>query len=80
MTQPVIIVGAGVVGSLLGKFLKQKKIPTVFLSIKENSPDSIYVFEDLIYPVFEEKCIACHNKNQEYGGLNMSKYLSLIHI
>ena len=41
------------------------------MSIKENFPDSIYVFEDLIYPVFEEKCIACHNKNQEYGGLNM---------
>ena len=59
-------------------FIKQKKIPTVFLSKKENSPDSIYVFEDLIYPVFEEKCIACHNKKQEYGGLNMSKYQNII--
>ena len=50
-------------------FIKQKKIPTVFLSIKENSLDSIYVFEDLIYPVFEEKCIACHNKIKNMEGL-----------
>jgi DNA polymerase III sliding clamp (beta) subunit (PCNA family) len=36
MTQPVIIVGAGVVGSLLGKFLKQKKIPFVILEEKKS--------------------------------------------
>ncbi len=59
-------------------FINQNKIPTVFLSKKVNSPDSIYVFEDLIYPVFQEKCIACHNEKQEYGGLNMSKYENII--
>ena len=59
-------------------FIKQKKIPTIFLAKKENSLDSMYVFEDLIYPVFEEKCIACHNKKQAYGGLNMSKYENII--
>ena len=59
-------------------FINQNKIPTVFLSKKVNSPDSMYVFEDLIYPVFEEKCIACHNEKQEYGGLNMSKYENII--
>jgi hypothetical protein len=59
-------------------FINQNKIPTVFLSKKVNSRDSIYVFEDLIYPVFEEKCIVCHNKKQEYGGLNMSNYENII--
>ena len=56
-------------------FIKQNKIPTVFLSKKINSPDSIYVFEDLIYPVFEEKCIACHNNKQESFESNF--YISL---
>ena len=59
-------------------FLKQNKIPTVLLTEKENSLDSIYVYENLIYPVFEEKCIACHNKKDAYGGLNMSKYENII--
>ena len=59
-------------------FISQNKIPTVFLSKKINFPDSIYVFEDLIYPVFKEKCIACHNNKQEYGGLNMSEYEYII--
>ena len=59
-------------------FLKQNKIPTVLLTEKENSLDSIYVYEDMIYPVFEEKCIACHNKKDAYGGLNMSKYENII--
>ena len=36
MAKPVIIVGAGVVGSLLGKFLKQKKIPFVILEEKKS--------------------------------------------
>ena len=59
-------------------FLRQNKMPNVLLTEKENSLDSIYVFEDLIYPVFEEKCIACHNKKQAYGGLNMNTFDNLI--
>ena len=53
-------------------------MPTVLLTEKENYLDSIYVYENLIYPVFEEKCIACHNKKDAYGGLNMDTYDNLI--
>jgi len=34
--------------------------------------DSIFVFEDLITPIFNLKCIACHNNEVKRGGLNMS--------
>lgn len=36
------------------------------------------VYEDLIHPVLEEKCMACHNQNQAYGGLNMTAFESMI--
>ncbi|MEC8637025.1 MAG: c-type cytochrome domain-containing protein, partial [Bacteroidota bacterium] len=40
--------------------------------------DSRYVFEDLIFPVLEEKCITCHNENRAYGGLNMNAFESMM--
>ena len=44
----------------------QKKMSVIPLSeAKRNSKtDSLFVFEDLVYPVLEEKCIACHNQNR----------------
>lgn len=34
--------------------------------------DSIYLYTDLIEPVFEAKCMQCHNNEVQRGALNMS--------
>jgi len=36
------------------------------------TPDSVVVYADLINPIFEAKCVACHNNEIKRGGLNMS--------
>ena len=57
----------------------QKKISLIPLSeAKRSETDSLFVYEDLVYPVLEEKCIACHNQNRAYGGLNMSALESMV--
>lgn len=57
----------------------EKKISVIQLSEAERAEtDSIQVYEDLIHPVLEEKCMACHNQNEAYGGLNMSAFESMI--
>ena len=57
----------------------QKKISVTTLSeTKRSNTDSLFVYEDLIHPVLEEKCIACHNQNLASGGLNMSSIESMI--
>ena len=49
-------------------FYKEKN---QLISYKEKEIDSIEVFSELILPVFENKCIACHNNDIPSGGLNM---------
>jgi len=49
---------------------KQKKFEGVPL-------DSIGIYNDLIYPIFSSKCVACHNNKVARGGLNMSSPASL---
>ena len=57
----------------------QKKISVIPLSeAKRAEADSLFVYEDLVYPVLEEKCMACHNQNRAYGGLNMSALESMV--
>lgn len=57
----------------------QKKISVIPLSeAKRSETDSLFVFEDLVYPVLEEKCMACHNQNRAYGGLNMSTLETMV--
>jgi len=57
----------------------QKKISVIPLSeAKRSETDSLFVFEDLVYPVLEEKCMACHNQNRAYGGLNMSALETMV--
>ena len=57
----------------------QKKISVTTLSeTKRSNNDSLFVYEDLIHPVLEEKCIACHNQNRASGGLNMSSIENMI--
>ena len=42
------------------------------LTFKDQSIDSIRIFEDAIQPLFSSKCMACHNNKVSRGGLNMS--------
>ncbi|MEM8898468.1 MAG: c-type cytochrome domain-containing protein [Bacteroidota bacterium] len=35
-------------------------------------PDSALAYADLIEPIFEQKCMACHNDEVQRGGLNMA--------
>lgn len=39
---------------------------------KNISLDSVYVYRDLIQPLFDEKCTSCHNNEILRGGLDMS--------
>jgi uncharacterized membrane protein len=50
------------------KFEKQKNYKT----FEELPLDSVFVFKELVQPLLNEKCIACHNNEISRGGLNMS--------
>jgi len=39
--------------------------------------DSVQVYEQLIFPLFEAKCVACHNQEISRGGLVMSEVSGL---
>ena len=54
------------VQKILGISSKIDSLPTF------RTPDSVLVYRDLIHPIFEEKCVACHNDEVRRGGLNMS--------
>ena len=41
------------------------------------SLDSIYVYNDFIQPLFERKCISCHNNQIQRGGLDMTTPVGL---
>ncbi|MDX2245471.1 MAG: c-type cytochrome domain-containing protein [Bacteroidia bacterium] len=40
--------------------------------IVQKPREELLVYQDIIQPVFEVKCISCHNKNKKKGGLIMS--------
>lgn len=40
-------------------------------------PDSILIYADLLYPVIEKNCIACHNSKNYKGGLVLETYNDL---
>ena len=33
--------------------------------------DSVLVYDHMVYPVLQNKCISCHNDDEQRGGLNM---------
>jgi len=37
-----------------------------------STADSVIVYNDLVKPIFQEKCFACHNNEVKRGGLNMA--------
>jgi hypothetical protein len=47
-------------------------------SAENNMPEDPLLFQHLVLPVLETKCISCHNPNKLKGGLNLSSYASLI--
>lgn len=59
-------------------FVKKEISLTPLSEVESSEVDSLYVFEDLIFPVLEEKCITCHNENRAYGGLNMNAFESMM--
>jgi len=36
------------------------------------NPDSVYTYHDIIFPIFEKKCLGCHSDDVQNGGLNMA--------
>lgn len=46
--------------------------------LRFNNPDSVVVYVELIEPIFNAKCVACHNNEVQRGGLNMSQPDSLL--
>ncbi|MGC3947065.1 MAG: FN3 associated domain-containing protein [Chryseolinea sp.] len=42
------------------------------------NPDSARVFRDVIQPIFNEKCLNCHNSNRAKGDLILSDYESIM--
>lgn len=40
--------------------------------------DSIRVYDDLVLPIFQQKCFACHNNEVQRGGLNMASIDSML--
>lgn len=57
---------------LLGLKEEKKSLPQF------GNPDSVLVYRDLVAPIFESKCFACHNNGVKRGGLNMSSPDSLL--
>jgi uncharacterized membrane protein len=60
-------------------FVEKEITPVPISTLVASEPDSLFVFEDLVYPVLEEKCIACHNAKSRYGGLDMSTLEGMTH-
>ncbi len=42
------------------------------------NPDSVVVFEDMILPILETKCLPCHSETQAKGGLVLTNYEKLM--
>ncbi len=57
-------------------FLKTKN-QSIQESIKALNQDSINIYTDMLVPLFDNKCVACHNAANDSGGLNLLKYSNL---
>ena len=59
--------------NMLGKETKENQ-----LELKTLEKDSIKVFPHIIQPVFNNKCINCHNPSKKEGGLLLTTYSEVI--
>ena len=55
---------------LIKKIFPRKHVQEQAIAFPMN-PDSIYLFEHLIRPVLDQKCVRCHHTDQARGGLNL---------
>lgn len=42
--------------------------------LSQINPDSLKVFPDIIQPLIQRKCLACHNSTDNFGELNLENY------
>lgn len=52
--------------------VRQMMLGPTTVGIDLSQSDSVLLYEDLIRPIFEQKCVACHNNEVQRGGLNMA--------
>ncbi|MEM6377970.1 MAG: c-type cytochrome domain-containing protein, partial [Bacteroidota bacterium] len=62
---------------ILQQTLGGKTIANQELTFPMN-PDSVYLYEHLIQPILEQKCLNCHNDDQARGGLNLASREGLL--
>ena len=58
---------------LSSKLIKEKTDP----KFADVSLDSVYVYQDMIQPLFNAKCVSCHNNEAKRGGLDMTNVKGL---
>ncbi|MEP6735542.1 MAG: c-type cytochrome domain-containing protein [Chryseolinea sp.] len=47
---------------------------------EERAEDQLLLFSDMVQPIFEAKCVGCHNAQRSKGGFRMDTYASLFKI
>mgnify|MGYP003636129782 FL=1 len=45
--------------------------------IQQKNQDSVLIYQDIIQPMFEQKCTSCHNNEKQKGNLNLMVYKNL---
>lgn len=45
--------------------------------IQQKNQDSVLIYQDIIQPMFEQKCTSCHNNEKQKGSLNLMVYKNL---
>jgi uncharacterized membrane protein len=58
------------------EFLKSKSSKT-FVNIREKDIDSLHIYSNFIQPLLDNKCISCHNTEDNKGGLILQHYSNL---
>lgn len=53
-------------------------IPLEKSDIENKEREELIVFQDLIMPVFQKKCLSCHNDYKTKGGLLMTSFSSIV--
>jgi len=48
-----------------------------FHAISEMNPDSLNIYADIVHPLIQNKCIACHATDENKGGLILENYSDL---
>lgn len=52
--------------------------PNAFLDqIRKKDPDSLVIYQDLIHPLIQSKCLECHSAENKKGGLKLETYKDL---